>query len=135
MAIKNILNIDAFKKLISTYKSITLEQLELSWDSVQYDCIDTIIGENVLKHITGFGSTKLCKLCTAIEKLLKNDDRSICNFCIYSKIEDYEDGECACIKHFTYNLISKSTNPEELYDAIQARIAYMESILEELKID
>lgn len=107
-------NIEAAKKLLEMYKSITLEQLE-----EDYKENPILVGFDFLNKITGFGDTNSCILCKAVYK--------VCVSCIYS----FRVGErlFPCVDKI-YIEMDRATSAEELFNAIQKRISYLTHIIE-----
>lgn len=112
------MNTEAFIKLIDKYKSITKEQLQENYNQLMEDEAISNVYE-VLSEITGFGSTYDCSLCTAVQRN--------CNLCLYSILKPV-DNTFACLGK-TYNAIEEAETIDELYDAIQNRISFMEYVL------
>jgi hypothetical protein len=112
------MNIEAFIKLIDKYKSITKEQLEQTYNQLlENEKISSI--HEVLTEITGFGSIYHCSLCQAAKEN--------CNLCLYSVLKPVDD-MYACLES-TYDMIEDSETINELYDAIQNRISFMQYVL------
>lgn len=107
-------NLKAAKELLEKYKSITLEELQEkykwhpSWD-----------GHNVMKSITEFG-TIYCPIC--------REASHGCKDCIYSfRIVNSWDIPCMDI---IYKEMKNATSAEELYNAIQKRISYLNHVIQ-----
>jgi cystathionine beta-lyase family protein involved in aluminum resistance len=112
------MNTEAFIKLIDKYKSITKEQLEQTYNQLMED-EETLNMSEVLTEITGFGSIYHCSLCQAAKKN--------CNLCLYSVLKPVDD-MYACLGG-TYDAIENAETIDELYDAIQNRISFMQYVL------
>lgn len=115
---------NAAKKLIDKYKSITLEQLKNLWEKESNDHPDYIInGGWILELITGFGSCA-CILCKAANQN--------CNICIhkykYNLKSSSEYDICFCIDNLYIEMKSTETY-KELYECIQKRIKYLEKLI------
>ena len=109
-----IKNIEAAKKLLGKYKSITLEQLENYFKLYPY-----LKGKGILNRITHFGSMD-CLICIGA--------RCFCRNCIYSfRITNKWDTPCMDI---IYKEMENATSAEELYNAIQKRISYLTHVIE-----
>lgn len=117
-----IKNLEAFKALLAHYKSITLTELQYQWQKLEEDCdFDyTADGGDVMGGITGFGTTGSCTLCQACN--------CVCAECVHSLSPDYNGIEYPCLNR-SYLEMDEATCPEDLYDAIQDRIEYMEGLL------
>lgn len=107
-------NLKEAKKLLEKYKSITLEQLEETYDEVALKW-----GDEVLNEITGFGQTDSCMLCIAVNEVCKN--------CIYSFRLPSESSPCI---DEIYDEMCCALNAEDLFAAIQKRISYLTHIIE-----
>ena len=106
-------NIEAAKKLLKEYKSITLEQLEQ-----KYKRYPNNKGKFIMQTFTGFG-TIFCTLCKSVN--------GNCSNCIYSFKNEKPSLQCMDI---IYKEIEKASSAEELYNAIQKRISYLTHIIE-----
>lgn len=118
-------NLEAAKELVELYRSITIEQLEEMYNKL-YEEDDEVFFENILHEITGFGSVSSCHLCKPIG--------GYCQNCIHGQWEDCT-ANCPCIDNETYENIADAESIEELYDAIQDRADYLESLIKELEND
>lgn len=107
-------NLKEAKELLEKYKSITLEELRPKFKLYKHRK-----GRSVLESVTGFG-TIYCILCKSVY--------SICNNCIYSFREDYEP-YIPCVD-IIYNEMESASSAEELFNAIQKRISYLNHIIE-----
>lgn len=112
------MNTEAFIKLIDKYKSITKEQLEQIHNRLIEDEEISNVYE-VLTEITGFGDIYRCSLCQSTQKN--------CNLCLYSVLKPV-DNMYACLGG-TYDAIANAETIDELYDAIQNRISFMQYVL------
>lgn len=104
------INIDALKKLVERYETITLEEIE----AVQSK-----------KLLTGFGFYYDCILCSSIyDQIGKND----CSRCVYaSTLTSCElNTPCYSGSHKdTYKAIQDARTSKELFDAYKARAKYI----------
>lgn len=120
----------ALVDLIKEYKTITLEQLEGCFNK-NHTC-----GSHVMEVITGFGSVKTCSICEDAREKARNEGVILgeydyaCKYCIYQRfplnLESEDDLYCL---DDTYHDISDAQSPEELYTALQNRIALLEDII------
>lgn len=108
------MNTDAFEDLIDIYSDFTALELEEFW---QGD------GRTTMLELTGFSSPSRCTLCKAASKL----GYEKCNHCLYTFYRERVD-KYACLGQ-TYDEISDSETPEELYKALQKRIKFMKEVL------
>ena len=115
--------------LIKEYKTITLEQLEGCFDE-NHTC-----GSDVMEVITGFGSVRTCSICEDAREKARNKGVAVdgcdyaCEHCIYRQLfPDPGSGELYCLDD-TYHDISDARSPEELYTALQNRIALLEDVI------
>ena len=107
-------SIEAAKKLLEKYKSITLEELE-----EKYDLHPSWIGQIVMKKITGFG-TIYCPICETVS--------GGCENCIYSfRIVNSWDIPCMDI---IYKEMEEATSAIDLFNALQKRISYLTHVIE-----
>lgn len=120
------MNINAARKLLEKYQSITLDELTKVWLDLELDNGCEIQGADVLAEITGFGCTSTCTLCQEA-KSLKVDGEFFCNHCIYS-IHGYPSIDMLCIDH-TYDAIVDAKTEKQLFEAIQNRIKYLEETI------
>lgn len=112
-------SIDAAKKLIELYNSITVEQVKELKKPLEYH--EDYYGEYIAGIMTGFGRNKTCLLCNAAKD---------CSRCIY------ENGYIGCLwgeNEETYCDIKMATNAEELVSAFKARADHIQSILNNLE--
>lgn len=113
-------SINAARKLIALYRSITIEQIEKVEEELGYIDED-YYGEDLAGKITGFARTSKCLLCKAV-----NED---CRICIYTN-------RFGCISDEnidTYQAIKMAKSPEALVYAFNKRADHIESILNNLK--
>lgn len=117
-------NLEAAKELVELYRSITKEQLEEVYNKLWLE-EDVVYFENILHEITGFGSSRTCHLCKPIN--------GYCPDCIHGGKSCT--AECPCVYDETYGNIEDSESIEDLYDAIQDRADYLESLIKKLEND
>lgn len=125
-------NLEAAKKLLKKYRSITLEAITKKWNELVYTD-----GEEVLSSITGFGAIKTCSLCRCVGYHDSNFlyEEPNCVNCIYTAFYNelaLEGHDYPCILHKSYHAISSAKTPEELFDAIHNRADYLEKVIKEL---
>ena len=106
-------DLKAAKELLEKYKSITLEELER--DYKRYRAIN---GKQVMYNITNFGSI-FCIICKSANM--------ICSNCIYSFRKEEPVLQCMDI---IYKEMENAKSAEELFNAIQKRISYLNHIIE-----
>lgn len=106
-------NLKEAKELLEIYKSITLEQLEH-----RYKRYPDYNGKLIMQTFTDFG-TVYCPLCKSAN--------NVCLNCIYSFRNEMPALQCMDI---IYKEIVNSTSAEELFNALQKRISYLNHIIE-----
>lgn len=106
-------NIEAAKELLEKYKSITLEELEQ-----KYKRYPGYKGKFIMATFTDFG-TIYCILCKAANNM--------CSRCIYLFRLDIQRLPCMDI---IYKEMENATSAEELYNALQKRISYLNHIIQ-----
>ena len=106
-------NIEAAKKLLEKYKSITLENLKQ-----KYKIFPGYNGKRIMQTFTDFG-TVFCIICKSAN--------NVCSNCIYSFRNENPVHQCMDI---IYKEMSNATSAEELFNAIQKRISYLTHIIE-----
>lgn len=106
-------NLEAAKKLLEEYKSITLEQLKYLYKEFSIQR-----GKTVMSGLTAFSTTD-CPLCKAANNM--------CTRCIYSFRLDTQRLPCMDI---IYKEMEKASSAEELFNAIQKRISYLSHIIQ-----
>lgn len=118
-------NLDAARRLVEKYRSITREELESN------ACEDDECWYEVLSKITGFGSLKKCYLCKECGYMAGDPD---CSKCLYSWNTG---GECCvpCINQDTYCAICEAESLDELYEAIHNRADFIEGLIKEIEND
>jgi hypothetical protein len=72
-----IKNLEAAKKLVEKYRSVTLEQIKEKWNYARLQP-----AHDAAKHLTGFGTTHTCTLCKGIHKPFPNEG---CKGCLYAQ--------------------------------------------------
>ena len=113
-------SIDAARKLIELYKSITVEKVEQVEEKL--DLHDVYYGECIASEITGFALPSKCLLCKAVDEK--------CDICIY------QNGFIGCISddnRETYYAIKMAKSPEALVFAFNARADHIQSILNNIE--
>lgn len=118
-------NIEAAKELVELYRNITIEQLKEVYEEL-CESREDIFFEDILHDITGFGSIASCHLCQPIE--------GHCSQCIHGE-GLATTGASPCTYHETYENIEESGSIHELYNAIQDRADYIESLIKKLEND
>ena len=114
-------NINAAKELLAKYKSITIDQITEVYNKMIEQEEDIMPnGYDVMEQITGFSSTVKCMLCQEAKKLVQKNIY-YCQCCIYTinSVFDY-----LCIEE-TYRAIGDAHTPEDIYNALQARIEFL----------
>jgi hypothetical protein len=115
-------NIKAAKELLAKYESITIDQITKVYNMIiEQEGEDiTPSGYDVMEQITGFSSIAKCMLCQEAKKLIQKDIY-YCQCCIYTinNSDDY-----LCIEE-TYKAIGEADTPEDIYNALQARIEFL----------
>ena len=112
-------NIEAAKELLEKYKSITLEQLTQKYKIFALKYSHLMEGRKVMREITGFGACH-CILCIGAN--------GICENCIYS-FREYYKPEVPCVD-IIYKEMEEASSAEELFNAIQKRISYLNHIIQ-----
>lgn len=122
------MNINAARRLLEKYQSITLDELTKVWLNLELELGNEceIQGSDVLAEITGFGCTGTCMLCKEAQTL-KVGGESYCNHCIYS-IHGYPSIDMFCLDN-TYDAIVDAENEKQLFEAIQNRIKYLKETI------
>jgi hypothetical protein len=118
------------ERLLKKYRGITLRMLRGAVRGSEPHYI-AIAVQRYLRKKTGFGYTGTCVLCK--EYYIRDIKGRRCVDCIYY---DHIDDEgmlrsTPCMRGLsgkTYNALCCSTTPEQMYDAIQDRIRFIESL-------
>jgi hypothetical protein len=113
-------NIEAAKKLLEKYKSITLEQLIQNYELLAPKHFRFREGGKVLRNITYFG-THHCIIC--------EEARCNCKNCIYSFRIEENKWDIPCMD-IIYKEMRDATSAEELFNAIQKRISYLNNVIQ-----
>ena len=125
-------NLDAARRLVEKYRSITREELEDN--ACEDDCC-----YEVLSKITGFGSLKKCCLCKECYKEEVYGEASCpdCTKCLYFWNNDGYDKwwSVPCVDQDTYCDIHNAESLDELYEAIQNRADFIENLIKEIEND
>lgn len=118
-------NINAAKELLAKYKSITINQITEVYNKLKEQEDITPCGYDVMEQITGFSSIIKCMLCQEAKKLAKRDIY-YCQYCIYTinTSDDY-----LCVEE-TYKALGDAYTPEDIYNALQARIEFLKQSIE-----
>ena len=120
-------NINAAKKLVERYDSITFDDLELNWEDLPEEEIeeDYHSGAKVLQNLTGFGSFETCTLCKEARELCKYPESAdFCACCIYGHI-------VKCVRSPYYKEMAEADTPDELIQAIRKRSKYIKELIKE----
>ena len=113
--------IEAAKKLIDLYRSITVEEVKRRWRTMTM----FNIGGLVAKRLTGFGQKNRCLLCQSIKRR--------CNSCIYSGSRT---GYLFCnfeVHEKSYCDIENADTPRKLVNAMKRRANHIENILKAIE--
>lgn len=125
----------AAEELLKQYKSITVEQLEVFWASLSIKLCRPIHGSEVMHPLTGFSSSIDCKICKSAGYLDATLYLPNCLNCIYSYYPDenapYVD-ELFCAGS-TYEAMEYAHTAQELYNAIQNRIDFLQEAINNYK--
>jgi hypothetical protein len=113
-------NLKEAKELLEIYKSITLEQLMQKYELLTPKHFRFRKGEYVLGRMTYFG-THHCIICRGAKGLCKN--------CIYSFRIEENKWDIPCVD-ITYKEMRDATSAEELFNAIQKRISYLNNVIQ-----
>lgn len=115
-------NIKAAKELLVKYESITIDQITKVYNMIiEQEGEDiTPSGYDVMERITGFSSIAKCMLCQEAKKLSQKNIY-YCQCCIYTinSSDDY-----LCVEE-TYKALGNAHTPEDIYNALQARIEFL----------
>lgn len=135
-----ILNIKEAKELVVQYRSITIEQLEETYQNVETDYNYHYDGETTfnfiyqsLRSITGFGNWKSCSLCRSImnqKPHLYGYESNKCQYCVHSISDDWDEvgNSMPCING-NYDEIAECDDLLELLHLIWVRANYIESLI------
>lgn len=115
-------NIEAAKRLVRKYREITMEELKEVSNELYAEYEDDYTYEEVLNRITGFGNMSTCILCKDIERK--------CEYCIHYNHQDDYGSSCPCVNSETYRALDYVDSLDELYEAIQDRANYIESLIQ-----
>lgn len=107
-------SIEATKKLIKTYRSITLKEIHDHEENL----------EDFLRKRTGFGNKNTCTLCEAVS--------GDCSKCVHSLNDEnnpqYFSGYYPCINE-SYDNIEDAVDNNSFYEAINDRADYLEFLI------
>jgi len=109
-------NIKEAKELIVKYRSFTVKDIKIVWDSILYKGNKAHFTAN---QLTGFGTCVTCTLCIA------GTNDPICSKCVYV-------GYMNCINNEhkeTYFAIDNAETPYQLWLAFRRRANHIEKIL------
>lgn len=112
-------NIEAAKQLIKKYRSMSVEELEESFEYYSF-------GEEVMKNITGFGSQSTCILCRHVDRDSRHE--TICSNCIWHSLFPVAE-EYPCTEHETYEHIEYAEDAVELEQALVDRAKLLEKAI------
>ena len=124
-------HLNAVRKLIERYETITLEEIEGVFKSTGKH-IEVRKGKAVADRLTGFGRYRTCILCksTLSRNPFKRTDLKICKNCIYG----YKDvlSDCCLIEDNepTNEGIAFAQYPIELMRAYRARAKHLQKLLD-----
>ena len=136
-------NINAARRLLEKYKSITLEMITETWERIkdpdpEANPFFSNSGSAVLKELTGFGSLIKCLLCTEARQLAQQteyarNNPAYCFHCIYvnnvQKLDSY-----LCVED-TYRNLMHAETPQEIYSALQLRIEFLQKAIQDYEKD
>lgn len=113
-------NLEYAKKLLKTYKEVTLEQIEELGLNGYTD------GHSVMHELTGFGQVSSCILCQTCVS---------CKECIYSIDAPYYlyNSGYFCVED-TYHKLRNAKTTHDIYYALQDRIKFLEYIIQKASI-
>lgn len=120
-------NVNAAKKLVKRYDSITFDILELNWKDLPKEEIEENYhsGAKVLQSLTGFGSFETCTLCKEAKELCEYPKTTnFCSCCIYGHI-------VKCARTPYYKEMGESDTPDELIQAVRNRSKYIKGLIKE----
>lgn len=112
---KNIKNIEAAKKLVKRYRSITVEEIDKARAKYRESRL-------VLQELTGFGDSSTCTLCDSLYKG--------CYECIWSIRQNRHTLKCI---NTTYKSISNFKSSEGLLKAYRKRADVLEELINKYK--
>lgn len=110
-------NIEAAKQLVKKYREVTIAELKKLFKVYPN-------GEDIMREITGFGSTSTCMLCQDVGII---ERENVCKDCVWYSlfpIDDYP-----CITHKTYYRIEEATDALELKQALLDRAELLEEAI------
>lgn len=122
-------NLKEAKELVQIYRSLTMEDLSKRWNEWMEnpDNEDVLLcGEGIGEILgTGFSDPQKCSLCVTVRAV------GNCGGCLYQTTSNYTAFPCCRLEEHktTYNSISCSNNPQELYVAINERADYIEQLI------
>ena len=117
-------NIEAAKKLVKTYRNLSIDELEEKFE--RYDD-----GSEVMNSITGFGRIDSCSLCDAVR--LSKFEKQKCEDCVWTVEKGVATpGEAyPCCSHYneSYNNIDDAHNAYDLKEALLVRADLLERVI------
>jgi hypothetical protein len=105
-------NIEAFRKLVERYETITIEEIKEKW-------LKPSPYSNAAKNITGLGGFDTYSLCVAVNKTARSEIE--CNYCVYGDF-------VRCIlseNKQTYHSMTDAETPDELLAAFRNRAEHL----------
>ena len=126
-------HLNAVRKLIKRYNSISLEEIKEQWPSIRRTQFgdypnDFFHGKAVAHSLTGFGSSADCTLCISVHQ--------DCNSCIHNmNYAPIYNPHAGCVDNatscHTMYAIEDAKNANQLLKAFKARANYLQKILDE----
>jgi len=111
-------NESEFLALKLRYETITIEEIEREWKEDAWE------NDYLMMHLTGFGSTQTCSLCSPLINVIEPD----CYFCVYACANNsrcnYDSNKA------TYRALYNSQSPSELLTACRNRAIHMGKVWE-----
>ena len=117
-------NINEAKALIEKYRSITPEIIRKTIHSYE---INTFKANFIMEFIIGFSTYRKCILCQ-IPHIAYTE--LPCTFCLYNTLGEKDVIKPFCVAQPTYVRIELASNEEELLEAINQRILFIQSLID-----
>lgn len=120
-------NLKEFKELIERYETITIGEIRKEWKDIKAKK-ERRSAHYVAQSLTGFGGSRTCTLCVAIDQRRYND----CNGCVYFK--NYKEG-FGCINTInepSYRLVDYAETPTQLLKAYRNRAKHLRETYKEI---